>query len=157
MGYLYKMVKRNKLDELKRKGYITFDSITSFTDELSSRHAEFGTVLLTVRKPSICKRYNCTKIHYTLDWFKKHPNVYEWMTWKPLSKDINFIKLNFEKYGHYEHEKNLNKAFEKMLYHKDYIRESEIVVENKTSKPIKIYNNEIVKTKEYSNDFIPTW
>ena len=158
--YLYKMIKKRKLKELDTKGYITFDSITSFTDEVSSRHSEFGNVLLKVKKTPICKRYSCTKIQYTLNWFKKHPKVYKWMTWNTLQSAINFINQHITEYGHYSNEKSLTKAFEKMLYNKDYMRESEIIVESKNSKPVKIYDKEIVKQREYSNDFIQgglTW
>ena len=150
---LYKMVKKSKLNELKRKGFLTFNHITSFTDELSSRHAEFGTVLLKVKKAPICGRYNCVKVHYTLDWFKKHPDLYEWVTWESLIDDIKFIKATIKKYGHYENEIKLSKAFEKMLYYKDYVRENEIVAKSKNSKPIKIYANEISNIKEYEQDF----
>jgi len=151
------MIKRNKLKELDIKGYITFPNITSFTDEISSRHAEFGNVLIKVKRETICKRYNCIKIHYTLNWFKTHPEIYKWVTWETLNERINRIKDKIKEYGHYESETNLNKAFEKMLYYKDYVRENEIIVKSKNSKSIKIYDNEIIKTKRYSNDFLPTW
>jgi len=156
MSYLYKIVKKGKLNELYRTGKLTLGKIASFTDNVSHKHADFGTVLLKVKKSSICKKYECLKIQYTLSWFERYPDIFKYVTWEDFDDTIRFIENSIKTYGDYEGKKTLSEAFKRYLYYKRYVLEAEIVVRSKRLL-ITINKNDIVNVKEYTDDFLPTW
>ena len=153
---LHKFVRGIKLIQLRKNGFVTFSSPTSFTDEVSHKHAEFGAVELIVDRDKINKRYECIKVHYSLYWFKKHPDLFHYITWESLDDEIKRIKFSIATRGNYDGEIDINKAFERMLRQKRYMLESEVIVLSRNGEPVIIYQDDVVNTRKYKEDYLMT-